>query len=118
MYTEAELQEYLDEIRREVCSRCVQRPPGGPPCAPLGTRCGIELNLPLYVQAVHEVESHLIEPYLDIIHQRVCSQCPQHDGAGCPCTLDYLPVLVVQAIESVDARRQVGISPVQEAAIS
>ena len=33
MVAECELAEYLDEIRREVCSRCVERPPGGPPCA-------------------------------------------------------------------------------------
>jgi hypothetical protein len=28
VYTEAELREYLDEIRERVCTRCVERPPG------------------------------------------------------------------------------------------
>ena len=42
MITETELDEYQDEIRNVVCSRCVERPPGGPPCAPLGKECGIE----------------------------------------------------------------------------
>ena len=32
--TQAELEEYLAEIRDHVCSRCIDRPPGGPPCAP------------------------------------------------------------------------------------
>lgn len=106
MYAEAELDEYLDEIRERVCSRCVERPPGGPPCAPLGKMCGVELHLPLYVEAVHGVESNFIEPYLDNIHESVCSQCVQHDAKGCPCPLEYLPILVVQAIETVDQRRR------------
>jgi hypothetical protein len=31
MLSDAELNEYLNEIRQQVCSRCVERPPGGPP---------------------------------------------------------------------------------------
>src|SRR5262249_47776782 len=53
MLTKRELAEYLNEIRREVCSRCVERPPGGPPCAPLGKQCGIEMHLPELIDAVH-----------------------------------------------------------------
>ena len=36
MLTEAELTEYMDEIRKQVCNRCVERPPGGPPLCPAG----------------------------------------------------------------------------------
>ena len=106
MYAEAQMQEYLDEIRQQVCSRCVERPPGGPPCAPLGKTCGVEVHLPLYVEAVHRVTSDWIEPYLNNIHESVCSQCVQHNAKGCPCPLDYLPILIVQAIETVDQRRR------------
>src|SRR5437016_1604702 len=42
MLTELELAEYREEIRNHVCSRCVDRPAGGPPCEPLGKRCGVE----------------------------------------------------------------------------
>jgi hypothetical protein len=41
-----DLDEYKSEIREQVCARCIHRPPGGPPCEPLGKRCGIELDLP------------------------------------------------------------------------
>lgn len=116
MYTEAEVQEYLDEIRERVCTRCVERPPGGPPCAPLGKMCGVELHLPLFLEAVHEVDSPLIEPYLDNIHRRVCSQCVRRGGEGCPCPLDYLLVLLVEAIETVDGRHQQGSPRVAEPA--
>jgi hypothetical protein len=116
MYSNAELDEYVAEIREQVCSRCVERPPGGPPCAPLGKPCGVELHLPLFLEAVHEMESPLVEPYLENIHRRVCSQCARRGCDGCPCPLDYLLVLVVQAIETVDQRRLQGSSRVPDAA--
>jgi hypothetical protein len=109
MYTETELQEYLAEIRERVCSRCVERPPNGPPCAPQGKQCGVELHLPKFLEAIHEVDSPLIDPYLDNIHRRVCSQCLRRGCEGCPCPMDYLLVLLVEAVETVDGRRQQGI---------
>ena len=57
MVAEPELAEYLDEVRREVCSQCVERPPGGPPCAPLGKTCGIELHLPELIDAIHQARA-------------------------------------------------------------
>ncbi len=88
MNGEPQMEEYLDEIRQGVCTRCVERPPGGPPCAPLGKTCRAELHLPLYVEAVHRVTSGGIEPYLNHIHESVCSQCVRHDANGRPGPLD------------------------------
>jgi hypothetical protein len=105
MYSDDEIREYLDEIRAQVCTHCVERPRGGPPCAPLGKRCGLEINLPSYLDAVHEVDSPSIGSYLESLHRRVCSGCAQLHCEGCPCPLDYLHVLIVQAIETVDQRR-------------
>lgn len=98
--------EYLAEIRRQVCSRCVERPPGGPPCAPLGKTCGVELHFPHYIEAVQAVKSGRIDPYLDNLHHDICEQCVRHNENGCPCPLDYLSILLVEAIETVDQRRQ------------
>ena len=106
MYTGDErFTEYLEAIRAEVCSRCVERPPGGPPCAPLGKRCGIELNLPLLIDAVHQIRSDNMEPYAQEFHDHVCTQCPNRPTDQCPCPLEYLLILAVQAIEAVDERR-------------
>jgi hypothetical protein len=105
MWTEAELNEYLDEIRKEVCSRCVERPPGGPPCGPQGKPCGIEMHLPQLIDAVHEVKSDLIAPYLDSNRAHVCPKCPFLHSSFCPCPMETLVVLLVEAIEAVDARR-------------
>lgn len=107
MITETQLQEYLDTIRQDVCSRCVERPPEGPPCGPLGKPCGVELHLPELVEAVHQVHSDLITPYLDTNRDKICTTCPYHHHSDfCPCPMDSLAVLVVQAIEAVDQRHE------------
>jgi hypothetical protein len=106
MYTTAKLQEYLDEVREQVCSRCIERPPGGPPCLPLGKPCGVELHLSELVDAVHGVSSRLIKPYLERNRREICPHCLFEGGESCPCPMDYLPVLIVRAIETVDQRRQ------------
>src|SRR3954453_288582 len=106
MFTRAELEEYLDEIRREVCTRCVERPPGGPPCAPQGKQCGAEMHLPQLIDAIHEVHSPSIGPYLDKCQSKICTGCPLLHSSDCPCPMDYLSVLIVQAVEEVDERRE------------
>ncbi len=107
MIAKAEMQEYLDEIRQEVCSRCVERPEGGPPCLPLGKPCGVELHLSHLVDAVRQVHSDSVAPYLDANRQQICPTCPYfHHSEFCPCPMDRLAVLVVQAIESADRRQQ------------
>jgi hypothetical protein len=105
MLTEPEMAEYLAEIRQEVCSRCVERPPGGPPCAPLGKSCGIEMHLPRLIEQVRAVDSASITPYLNRNRREICTECPLLHSGACPCPMDYLAVLLVDAIETVDRRR-------------
>ena len=105
MISEAELTEYLDEIREQVCRRCVERPPGGPPCAPLGKQCGVEQHLPELIDAIHGVSSVRIAPYLEKNRDTICTHCGFREASVCPCPMDYLAVLLVQAVETVDARR-------------
>ncbi len=109
MQNQITIEEYLDEIRKQVCSHCIERPPGGPPCLPLGKVCGIETHLPAYLEAIHAANSSVIDPYLDNIHGGVCSHCSRHDCEGCPCPMEYLIGLLVQAVETVDQRHSQGI---------
>jgi hypothetical protein len=113
MLAEVELDTYLDEIRKEVCSRCVERPEGGPPCQPLGKMCGVELHLPRLVEAVHEIKSELIGPYLDNNRKKICEGCAFLNSDHCPCPMDTLAVLVVEAIEAVDKRWEGPINEVR-----
>lgn len=105
MATATELDEYLAEIREEVCSRCIERPPGGPPCAPLGKACGIEMHLPELIESIHQVHSSSIAPYLDRNRAEICASCAFLHSSICPCPMDYLSVLLVEAVEEVDRRR-------------
>jgi hypothetical protein len=104
MVNQVHLDEYLDEIRKQVCGRCVERPPGGPPCAPLGKVCGIEKHLPEIIDSIHQVKSDWIAPYLETNRKQVCQGCAFLHGSICPCPMDYLAVLLVEAVEAVDER--------------
>jgi hypothetical protein len=106
MYSPEQLAEYLAEVRQQVCSHCIERPLGGPPCAPQGKNCGIELHLAEIVEICHRANGQLIDPYIDQFHEDACSHCANKSTSQCPCPLDYLLTLAVQAIESVDARNQ------------
>jgi hypothetical protein len=100
------LDEYMAEIREHVCSRCIEKPPGAPPCAPQGKRCGIELHLPEIVEVCHAARGTVMGPYIERFHDDVCSHCSNRTTRQCPCPLDYLLLLAVEAIEAVDERKQ------------
>lgn len=105
MSAATDYEEYMAEIRQQVCSHCIERLPGGPPCEPLGKRCGIELHLPQLIDVVHGVHSVKIDPYQDNFHDQICTFCANKPTSQCPCPLDYLLTLAVRAIETVDQRR-------------
>jgi len=101
----ATMDKYLQEIRNSVCSRCVERPPGGPPCEPLGKDCGVEMHLRELVDSIHQVHSNLLEPYLDQNRKTICEKCAFLHSSICPCPMDYLSALIVEAVETVDQRQ-------------
>ena len=105
MDTVNELDEYRDALRQEVCSRCIERLPSAPPCGPLGKGCGIERHLAGLVQMCRATDSALIDPYIEKLHDTICSDCEYKDKPACPCPLDYLLQLAVEAVEKVDSRR-------------
>ncbi len=73
MITDTEREEFLAAIRKEVCAHFKDRPPEGPPCAPLGKACGVDLYLPELVEAVREVQGDVIEPYRQMKQRLVCA---------------------------------------------
>lgn len=108
MLAEAGLDEYLAEIREHVCSRCIERPPGGPPCGPAGKACGVELHLAELVDSIHDVESPFLAPYLEHDRKEICANCALLHSSICPCPMDYLAELIVEAVERVDLSRREG----------
>lgn len=97
--------EYLAELRVQVCSRCVERQPDGPPCEPLGKLCGIEQHVPKLVEICRRTDSVWMDPYIDKLHDDICEDCAFKDAPTCPCPLKYMLQLAVEAIETVERRR-------------
>jgi len=105
MVAAADFADYLLEIRNRVCSRCVERPPGGPPCAPLGKNCGVEMHLPVLIASIRQVHTRLLGPYQEHDRQAICEKCAFLHSSICPFPMDYLAELIVEAVEAVDQRR-------------
>ena len=109
MLTESELEEYGAELRAQVCSRCIVRRAGTPPCGPRGFACGVEEHLEQVVEICRNVGSPLIDPYLEELKARVCATCPYQAAPICPCPLKYLLPLAVSAVETVEERRRAAV---------
>src|SRR5262245_57448687 len=63
-------------------------------------------DLPQLIDAIHEVKSGSIRPYLDHNHETICKSCVLLNTEVCPCPLHYLAVLTVEAVETVDERHR------------
>ncbi|HVT27688.1 MAG TPA: hypothetical protein VHE81_06685 [Lacipirellulaceae bacterium] len=105
MNVQDELEDYRIALHSEVCSRCIERRPGAPPCAPLGKGCGIERHLPALVELCRTTDSALIDPYVEKLHETICIDCEYKDEPECPCPLDYLLNLAIETVESVQRRK-------------
>jgi hypothetical protein len=58
--------------------------------------------LPELVEAIRQIKSDSIGPYLDYNRHAICEGCSHHNSSQCPCPMDYLAVLLVEAMESID----------------
>jgi hypothetical protein len=101
-----ELDEYLAELREQVCGHCIVRREGAPPCHPLGVGCGIEQHLERLVEVCRTVVSSQMDPYIEHLHADICAGCELRDTSNCPCPLAYLLPLAVTAVETVELRRR------------
>ncbi len=105
MRSNIDLAEYMKEIRWEVCRYCHECPPGGPPCVLRGKWCGIEYFFPELIEAIHEVRSRWVLPYMVHNRRRMCDHCVNRGANCCPCPLQSLAPLIVPAVKNVDERR-------------
>ena len=97
-------------VRNRICAVCAERTVEGVCGSKDPDHCSLFRLFPLVAQAVLATEGEEIGPYLQAIHENVCSvcidqaldgTCPRR-GGGCP--LDaYLPQ-VIEAIEQAAGR--------------
>jgi hypothetical protein len=56
------------------------------------------------VKICRTTDSALIDPYIEQLHELICPDCEYKDSSMCPCPLDYLLQLAVEAVEKVEQR--------------
>jgi hypothetical protein len=108
-------QVYRDAIRRRVCVICLDGKDDGS-CGLAGPPgCAIDEHLQRLVEAILDVRTRQDDAYAAAVEARVCSHCSHRDGLGlCRLRRDgrcsvsvYLP-LIVEAIEDVEKRAEMG----------
>jgi hypothetical protein len=52
----------------------------------------------------HRARGRMMDPYIERFHNEVCVHCANRETNQCPCPLDYLLLLAIEAIDSVDER--------------
>jgi hypothetical protein len=106
MHADVHFEEYLAEVRKQVCGRCPERPPARAPFAPACWRCGIESQLPELIEAIHDADAELPEFGPAPAPRAVCARCSRLGGDTCPCPVASLATRVMQAVRTVDERHE------------
>jgi hypothetical protein len=57
------------------------------------------------VELCRTTNSALIDPYIEKLHDTICSDCEYKDSVFCPCPMEYLLQLAVETVENVECRR-------------
>jgi hypothetical protein len=111
---DARYEEYLEAVRRRVCTVCLDRRDDGS-CGLSHRTCAIEAHLPHVGEAVLKIESARMDEYVAAIETQICGRCESGPAERCghrekgECALDTYLYLVVAAVP--DVRRDAGWPP-------
>ncbi len=109
-------QQYWEAIEKRVFRACIDEKDGaGNLRFNTEDQCIIKRFLPKIVDAVSCVKSDTIDPYIEEIRRKVCTQCEyiKPDGScdvkeRADCCLDRYLVLIVRAIEEAEQEYRTG----------
>jgi hypothetical protein len=116
------LEQFEAAVRSQICSICAKRTAEGLCGDQEPERCSLFALFPLVAQAILATDSDDLQPYIDAIHEHVCSVCiDQRLDGTCPqrdqrqCALDACMPQVVQAMEEALGRplRSERATPIQ-----
>lgn len=104
-----EKQEYLDEIRERICSKCVDGDGKGNCLISKNAECAVVRFFPQILEVVHSTYATSMEPYEAALRNKVCGACVHQssDGTcsmrdGVDCSLDRYFPMIVQMIEELE----------------
>lgn len=102
---------YLDSIRENICSICVDSSETGKCLLTKQEICAVEKYLPGIVDIVHSIQSNNIADYINLLKGKICSYCRLQDKFGnCAlrddvnCSLDRYFPHIVETIKRVDKK--------------
>lgn len=104
------MQKYIDAIRKNVCSICVDSSENGDCTLTNKEICAVEYYLPVILEVIHSINSENIEEYHNKMKDIICAECHAavdkdhcylRDDANC--SLDRYFALIVETVKKVDA---------------
>lgn len=105
------LEELEAAVRSRVCAECAQRTVEGLCGGQEPERCPLFALFPLVAQAILATDSDDLQPYINAIHEHVCSVCiDQRLDGTCPqrdqrqCALDTCLPQIIEAMEEAIGR--------------
>ncbi len=115
------MQKYLEAIRSKVCDVCIDGVFDAEghfvKCGlPSDRTCPVEFYLPELVDVIESVESPLMDDYVEVLRERICSHCQENEEGICAlrikaeCPLDTYFMLVAEAIEEVRGEKSGHVS--------
>ena len=104
------MQRYIDAIRKNVCSICVDSTDEGDCTLTTKELCAVEYYLPKILEVVHNTQSEDINEIHQELRDTVCAECAtSEDSEHCylredaNCSLDRYFSIIVETIQKVDA---------------
>lgn len=103
---QVDLQRIDGKLRERICPSCARFTSAGTCSLPVDRPCSLFENLAEVIEIVRGTHSPRIDPYVDVLRDKVCAACHFEDDHGsCPCrknvdcALDSYFVLIVETIE-------------------
>ena len=105
------MDEYLEAIRENVCSICVDSSESGICLLTNKEICAVEKYLPGIVDVVHSLQSDSTGEYVNLLRSKICSYCRLQDKSGncslredANCSLDRYFPYIVETIKGIDRK--------------
>jgi hypothetical protein len=106
------MESFLEEIRSNVCSHCIDANEMGRCTLPSESRCPMELYPKMIVRAIGTVHSDKYPEYVSALRTHVCRHCTYGSLEDCAlrtqldCALDRYYPMVIDVVEGfVDANQ-------------
>ena len=104
------MQRYIDALRKNVCSICVDSSDEGDCTLTTKELCAVEYYLPKILEVIQSTDSEDLEVYHNKLKNTICAECAaSEDKDHCylredaNCSLDRYFSLIVETVKKVDA---------------